>query len=141
MPENTMPGSNKDSQMMALANILPQVMNAIGGGDLRTQKLLQEQNAANEQRMEAVKSQNAMKYIMHEAQTKEITPELIAQSAQMFNVNPMKMMQDIQAFQAFRKEKKQKEQTEEAIPHDCAHRSILQSTQSHKRPNTCQLQH
>jgi hypothetical protein len=114
MEENTnMPTSNRDGQMNALASIIPQIMNAVGGGDARIQTLLQQQQAENAQRMKALNVKHAMRNIMNEAkQGKEITPELIQSSSDMFNADPMQLFQAIQAQDQFRKQKRA-EQTEQ----------------------------
>ena len=95
----------KMTQSNSLAAIVPQIMNAIGGGDQRTQQLLAQQQQGNAEMLEKQKEQMFMRSIMSPT-TGEITPDLIRKNAALYGIPQEKAMETFIKFDAFRKAKK-----------------------------------
>lgn len=92
----------KKQQTGILATMIPQIMNAMGGGDPYVQRALQQQQQQYEQRI----MQNNLRGFMRSVAmpgTGDITPELIMEQAQAWDVPADMAMQAIMQFQAFRK--------------------------------------
>ncbi len=104
LPQKTPEQITKMTQANAMAAIVPQIMNAIGGGDRRTQEALQKQSQQNDSRMEKQRLQMFMRSIMS-PDSGEITPELITQQAQLFNVPALEAMKGVLSLQKFTKDK------------------------------------
>jgi hypothetical protein len=117
-PPQQLPGPTeyKKQQTNILATMVPQIMNAIGGGDPYTQRALQQQQQQYEQRI----LQNNIKGFMRSVAmpgTGAITPELIMEQAEAWDVPPDLAMQAIAQFQAFRKSNQaEKEKFSKILP-------------------------
>ena len=93
-----------------LAAMMPQIMNAIGGGDERTQALLMKQDQQNQQQTKMNNIQNFMRAVTS-SQTGEITEGSIQHFAQLFNVAPNDAMKVITDFENHRAARRGPDQT------------------------------
>lgn len=116
METTTLPKSpeamTKMTQSNALAAIVPQILNAIGGGDRRTQELLMKQQGQNNIQMDKQKEQMFMRSIMSPG-SGEITQDLIMQQAALYGVSPQAAMELFMKFDSHRKAKAQEKRQEE----------------------------
>jgi hypothetical protein len=103
----SMPGSK---QQEVLASLVPQIMNALGGGDARTTQLLMQQQQQFKQEQQKKNLQGFMRTVTMR-ETGEITPELIMNQAEAWGVDPGQAMQAIGAFQQFRQKKRGSKQS------------------------------
>jgi len=102
----------KLTQANALAKLVPQIMNAIGGGDRRTQEALAQQAQQNQLNMEGQKERMFMRSIFSK-NSGEITQDLIMQQAALYGINPQKAMQLFMQFDAHKKAKASDKRNEE----------------------------
>ena len=93
-----------------LAAMIPQIMNAIGGGDERTQALLMKQDQQNQQRMKMNNIQNFMRAVTSSS-TGEITEDSITHFANIFGVAPNDAMKVITDFENHRAARRGPDQT------------------------------
>ncbi len=98
-----MPGvqDSKKAQTNILASLIPQIMNAMGGGDPYVQKTLQRQEMMSQQRVDKANLQGFMRSVAMPA-SGEVNPDLIMQQAELWGIGPEVAMGAIQKFQAFR---------------------------------------
>ena len=105
-----MPDEKKAQQTSKLAAMIPQIMNALGGGDAKTAALLAQQRQINQ---EQVKNNNMRSFMraVTSPDTGEITSESIMKYAQMFNVDQQDAMKVINDFSTFKKSQAPANQT------------------------------
>ena len=104
MDNNNQNGLNdvKAQQTSKLAALLPEIMNAIGGGDQKTEQILAQQRAASEQQVQQNNLKNFMRAVIS-PQTGKITPESITHYAELFDIRPDVAMKAIETFVNYRK--------------------------------------
>jgi len=103
--------SNKNSQMNALANIIPQIMNAVGGGDRRTAALLAKQREQNEVRMQQAQkksnTKNAMRMILEEkSRTGKVSSQRLMEIAQLTGADGMDLMKTMNAWGQYQQQQR-----------------------------------
>lgn len=103
----------KMTQANAMAAIVPQIMNAIGGGDQRTQQALQQQQQMNMQNLEKQKEQMFMRSVFSPT-SGEITQDLLMQQASLYGIQPEKAMDLFVKFDTHRKMKEKEKMTKDA---------------------------
>lgn len=92
----------KAIQTNKLAALIPEIMNAIGGGDQKTEQILAQQRAASEQNVRQANLKNFMRAVVS-PQTGKIMPESITHYAELFDVRPDDAMKAISDFVRYRK--------------------------------------
>ncbi len=103
----------KTTQANSLAAIVPQIMNAIGGGDQRVQEALMQQQQVNAQNFEKHKEQMFMRSIFSPS-TGEITQDLLMNQASLYGIQPEKAMALFVQFDNHRKAKTQEKMVKDA---------------------------
>lgn len=101
MPTAPAMGDFKKQQSSLLADLIPQIMNALGGGDHRTEVILANQRARNQERVDGQNLRGFMRSIMSPS-TGKITPQLLMEQAELWGVDPGTAMNTFGAFQKFR---------------------------------------
>jgi len=125
----------KMTQANTLANLVPSIMNAIGGGDVRTQQALQQQKQRNNARLEGQKEQMFMRSIMTPG-SGEVTQELIMQQASLYGIQPQKAMQLFTQFDSYRKAKAQETRAKEKEIQDKTSFDAFKRLQQGVKPST-----